>query len=175
VYSFRGETGIQKRIITENGVLVMGILIVDDDDDVRSIMELLIRNDGHRDVVTAESAEKLFSLLARSTEMHFDLIFLDVTMPNIDGIQSCREIRKDVRYRTVPIVMTTARVDMKTIEAAFDSGATDYLTKPIKTPDLLACVRAKLKLKAELDMRDLLQSEFSSRFQQFGTLAESLS
>jgi CheY-like chemotaxis protein len=153
----------------------MGILIVDDDDDVRNIMELLIRNDGRRDVATAESAEKLFSLLARGPEMHFDLIFLDVTMPNIDGIQSCREIRKDVRYRTVPIVMTTARVDMKTIEAAFDSGATDYLTKPIKPPDLLACVRAKLKLKAELDMRDLLQSEFSSRFQQFGTLADSLS
>jgi DNA-binding response OmpR family regulator len=149
----------------------MGILIVDDDDDVRNIMELLITNDGHRDVVTAESAEKVFSLLARGPEVHFDLIFLDVTMPDIDGIQSCKQIREDTRYRTVPIVMTTARADMKTIEAAFESGATDYLTKPIKAPDLLACVRAKLRLKAELDMRDLLQSEFSSRFQQFGTLA----
>jgi len=152
---------------------MMGILIVDDDDDVRNVMELLITSDGHRDVVTAESAEKVFSLLARGPSVPFDIIFLDVNMPNIDGIQSCRRIREDARYRTVPIVMTTARADMQTIEAAFDSGATDYLTKPLKAPDLLACVRAKLRLKAELDMRDLLQSEFSSRFQQFGTLAGS--
>jgi sigma-B regulation protein RsbU (phosphoserine phosphatase) len=149
----------------------MGILIVDDDDDVRNVMELLITSDGHRDVITMESAEKVFSLLAHGPEIRFDLIFLDVNMPIMDGIQLCRRIRKDARYPTVPIVMTTARDDMKTIEAAFDSGATDYLTKPLKAPDLLACVRAKLKLKAELDMRDLLQSEFSSRFQQFGTLA----
>lgn len=149
----------------------MSILIVDDDDDVRNIMELLITNDGYRDVVTAESAERVLSLLARGPEMHFDLIFLDINMPNMDGIESCRLIRGDARYRTVPIVMTTARVDLKTIDAAFESGATDYLTKPLKAADLLACVRAKLRLKAELDMRDMLQSEFSSRFQQFGTLA----
>ncbi len=150
----------------------MGILIVDDDDDIRNIMERLITNDGYRDVVTAESAEKALLLLARGLEMPVNLIFLDVNMPDIDGIQSCARIRGDARYRTVPIVMTTARTDMKTIDKAFESGATDYLSKPLKPVDLLACVRAKLRLKAELDMRDLLQSEFSSRFQQFGTLAD---
>ena len=151
----------------------MGILIVEDDDDQRSIMESLITNDGYRDVVTAESAEKAFSLLARDSEMRFDLIFLDVNLPNMDGIQSCGRIREDPRYRTVPIVMTTACADMGTVERAFRSGATDYLTKPLKAVDFLACVRAKLRLKAELDMRDLLQSEFASGFQQLGTLAGS--
>jgi DNA-binding response OmpR family regulator len=150
----------------------MGILIVDDDDDTRNIMERLIRNDGHRDVVTAESAEKAFALLAHP-EVQFDLIFLDVNMPDIDGIQSCRRIREDARYRTVPIVMTTARTDMTTIDRAFKSGATDYLTKPLKAVDFLACVRAKFRLKAEFDMRDLLQSEVAGRFQQLGTLAGS--
>lgn len=149
----------------------MGILIVDDDYDTRSIMELLIKNDGHRDVVTAESAEKAFSLLASGSELHIDLIFLDVNMPDTDGIQSCARIREDARYRTVPIVMTTARADIKTIDRAFESGATDYLTKPLKPADLLACVRGKLRLKAEFDLREMLQDEFSSRFQQFGTLA----
>ena len=151
----------------------MGILIVEDDDDQRSIMESLITNDGYRDVVTAESAEKAFSLLAGDSEMRFDLIFLDVNMPNMDGIQSCGRIREDARYRTVPIVMTTACADMGTVDRAFRSGATDYLTKPLKAVDFLACVRAKLRLKAELDMRDLLQSEFASGFQQLGTLAGS--
>jgi DNA-binding response OmpR family regulator len=156
----------------QTGVLVMGILIVDDDDDTRNIMERLITNDGHRKVVTAESAEKALSLLARP-EMQFDLIFLDVNMPDLDGIQSCGRIREDARYRTVPIVMTTARADMTTIDRAFKSGATDYLTKPLKPVDFLACVRAKLRLKAELDMRDLLQSDLGNRFQQLGTLAGS--
>ena len=150
----------------------MGILIVDDDVDTRNIMERLITNDGHRKVVTAESAEKALSLLARP-EMQFDLIFLDVNMPDLDGIQSCGRIREDARYRTVPIVMTTARTDMTTIDRAFKSGATDYLTKPLKPVDFLACVRAKLRLKAELDMRDLLQSDLGNRFQQLGTLAGS--
>ena len=139
----------------------MGILIVEDDDDQRSIMESLITNDGYRDVVTTESAEKAFSLLARDWQMRFDLIFIDVTMPNIDGIQSCARIREDARCRTVPIVMTTARTDMETIDRAFKLGATDYLTKPLKGVDLLACVRSKLRLKAELDRRDLLERELA--------------
>jgi DNA-binding response OmpR family regulator len=58
-------------------------------------------------------------------------------------------------------VMTTARSDMKTIDRAFKSGATDYLTKPLKAIDFLACVRAKLRLKAEFDRRDLLENELS--------------
>jgi CheY-like chemotaxis protein len=149
----------------------MGILIVEDDDHQRNIMERLIINDGHRDVFTAESGEKALSLLAQSPKIQVDVIFLDVNMPSMDGIESCVRIRKDVRYRTVPIVMTTALANMKTVDRAFKSGATDYLSKPLKVVDFLACVRAKLRLKAELELRELLQSEFSSTFQQLGTLA----
>jgi DNA-binding response OmpR family regulator len=151
----------------------MGILIVEDDDNQRNVMERLIINDGHRDVLTAESGEKALSLLASGPEIQVDLIFLDVNLPNIDGIESCVRIRQDARYRTVPIVMTTALADMRTVDRAFKSGATDYLTKPLKVVDFLACVRAKLRLKAELEMRDLLQSEFASGFQQLATLAGS--
>jgi DNA-binding response OmpR family regulator len=139
----------------------MGILIVDDDDDTRDIMARLLTNDGYQDVMTADSAEQAFSLLTSIVPIHFDLIFLDVNMPNEDGIQSCAQIREDPKYQTVPIVMTTARSDMKTIDRAFKSGATDYLTKPLKAIDFLACVRAKLRLKAEFDRRDLLENELS--------------
>jgi CheY-like chemotaxis protein len=149
----------------------MGILIVEDDDDQRNVMETLIKNDGHRDVLTAESGETALSLLAHGIQL--DLILLDIYMPKIDGIESCARIREDARYRTVPIVMTTALADMKTVDRALKSGATDYLTKPLKVVDFLACVRAKLRLKAELELRNLLQSEFASNFQQMGTLAGS--
>jgi phosphoserine phosphatase RsbU/P len=139
----------------------MGILIVDDDEDTRAIMARLLTNDGFQDVATAESAEQAFSLLFSDAPVQFDLIFLDVNMPNLDGIVSCARIREHTRYRTVPIVMTTARAEITTIDRAFRSGATDYLTKPLKAMDFLACVRAKLRLKAELDRRDLLESELA--------------
>jgi phosphoserine phosphatase RsbU/P len=145
----------------------MGILIVDDDNDTRKFFEILIAKDGHEDVVTAESAEQAFSHLAlgspvtASAPSRFDLIFLDVVMPDLDGIQSCARIRKDARYQSVPIVMTTARADVETIDRAFKSGATDYLTKPLKAVDLLACVRAKLRLKAEFDRRDTIEQEMA--------------
>jgi DNA-binding response OmpR family regulator len=151
----------------------MGILIVEDDDDQRNVMETLIKNDGHRDVLTAESGEIALSLLARGPGIQLDLILLDIYMPKIDGIESCVRIRGDARYRTVPIVMTTALADMKTVDRALKSGATDYLTKPLKVVDFLACVRAKLRLKAEFELHNLLQSEFASNFQQLGTLAGS--
>ena len=136
------------------------ILIVDDDTDTRKIFERLIANDGYTNVVTAESAEQAFSHLT-DAPAPFDLIFLDIGMPGIDGIQSCARIREDERYRTVPIVMTTARADMESIDLAFQSGATDYLTKPLKGVDLLACVRSKLRLKAELDRRDSVERDMA--------------
>ena len=144
----------------------MGILIVDDDHDTRKIFEGLIANGGYENVVTAESAEQAFSHLAlgsmiTSKVSQFDLIFLDIIMPNIDGIQSCARIREDVRYQTIPIVMTTARADIETIDRAFKSGATDYLTKPLKGVDLLACVRSKLRLKAEFDRRDSIERDMA--------------
>ena len=139
----------------------MAILIVDDDEDTRAIMARLLTNDGYQDVITAASGEQAVSLLSSDIPMQLDLIFLDVNMPNLDGIQSCARIREDAKYRTVPIVMTTARTEMNTIDRAFKSGATDYLTKPLKAVDFLACVRAKLRLKAELDRRDLLESKLA--------------
>jgi len=151
----------------------MGILIVEDDDDQRNVMETLIKDDGHRDVLTAESGEKALSLLAHGPGIQLDLIILDIFMPKMDGIESCARIREDARYRTIPIVITTALADMKTVDRALKSGATDYLTKPLKVVDFLACVRAKLRLKAELELLNLLQSEFASNFQQLGTFAGS--
>jgi sigma-B regulation protein RsbU (phosphoserine phosphatase) len=139
----------------------MCILVVDDDQDTREIFELLLAQNGYLNVVTAGSAPKAFSFLALDSTLDapapVDLIFLDVIMPNLDGIQACARIRTDARYQSVPIVMTTALDDVETIDRALSCGATDYLTKPLKGIDLLACVRSKLRLRAELERRDALE------------------
>ena len=67
-------------------------------------------------------------------------MLLDVVMPDMDGFKACQRIRSDARYAKLPIVMTTALDDLESVRTAFNSGATDYLTKPLKRIDLVACV-----------------------------------
>jgi DNA-binding response OmpR family regulator len=143
----------------------MGILIVDDNEDTLEIFEAILAKDGHRTVTTADTAAKALSLLqlepasALNQAVPFELIFLDIVMPDMDGIDICARIRQDARYHSVPVVMTTALDDIDTIDKALKRGATDYLTKPLKAIDLLACVRSKLKLKGELDRRDVFEHQ----------------
>jgi PleD family two-component response regulator len=89
------------------------------------------------------------------------VILLDIVMPDMDGIQACARIRRDPRYAEIPIVMATAIDDLESVDNAFQCGATDYLTKPLKAVDLLACVRSNLKLKAERDMRNARERELA--------------
>ena len=144
----------------------MGILVVDNDDDVREAFQAVLSTGGYTDVITLESAESTFSLLALDAPLvpvptTLGLILLDVVMPNVDGYQTCARIRRDHRYAHVPIVMTTALDDAESVDRAFKVGATDYLTKPMKAVDLLACVRSNLILKAELDRRNALERELA--------------
>ena len=135
----------------------MSILLVDDNEDIRDLFEAMLAKHGHHDVVAADSADHALALLklrpptALQEAITFDIIFLDIVMPDIDGIDLCARIRADGRYQRIPIVMLTALDDIDTIDRAIRLGATDYLTKPLKPTDLLACVRSKLKLNAERD------------------------
>jgi CheY-like chemotaxis protein len=147
----------------------MSILLVDNDDDTLEMFKVILARDGHRDVVTTDSAVQALGLLklepdsALKDAVPFDLIFLDILMPEMDGIEICARIRADARYHSVPIVMTTALDDIDTIDKALKQGATGYLTKPLRNSDLLACVRSKLKLKGELDQRDVIENQIALR------------
>jgi DNA-binding response OmpR family regulator len=135
----------------------MSILLVDDNEDIRELFEAILARHGHHDVVAADSAGHALALLklgpaAEPQEaIAFDIIFLDIVMPDIDGIELCGRIRADARYQRIPVVMMTALDDTDTIDRAIRLGATDYLTKPLQPNDLLACVRSKLKRNAERD------------------------
>jgi CheY-like chemotaxis protein len=140
----------------------MAILVVDDSDEVRDIFEAVLAEAGHGEVLTADCAAAAFALIALDEPgraVPLDLVFLDVVMPGLDGIEACARIRRDKRYADVPVVMTTSLDTLESVDRAFEHGATDYLTKPLKVVDLMACLRSNLQLKADIDRRNALERE----------------
>ena len=81
-----------------------------------------------------------------STNHHVDLVLLDLTLPDLDGLAVCRSLR--ARDQLLPIIMLTARSDETDIVVGLDAGADDYITKPFRLAELLARVRVRLRLAA---------------------------
>ncbi|MBD1855441.1 EAL domain-containing protein [Leptolyngbya boryana CZ1] len=111
------------------------VLVVDDDRSMRSILKGIIAKEGYR-VIEAKNAEEAISLFQTHQP---NLILLDALMPDMDGFQCCQQLRYlqnssndgAIAVQPVPILMITALDDSTSVDRAFDSGATDYITKPI--------------------------------------------
>jgi PleD family two-component response regulator len=150
----------------------MRILVVDDQEDSRDLTEGALLSAGYSDIVTAESGWQALKLLdvGRATEQEpaVDLMLLDIVMPEMDGIEACARIRNDQRYADLPILMVTSLDDMDSLSNAFVAGATDYITKPVNRIELVARVRAALRLKQELDRRLARERELLSFLSNWG-------
>ena len=114
------------------------ILIVDDDPDIRNILDLLLR----RDYETAEAANGSDAVAYMEKHRETDLIILDVMMPGMDGIETCEKIRE---FSNVPILFLTAKSAEQDRLAAYHSGGDDFLSKPFSQPELLAKVKSLLR------------------------------
>ncbi|HJU06430.1 MAG TPA: response regulator [Nitrospiraceae bacterium] len=145
----------------------MAILIVDDSVDARLLLQSVLRSSGHHNPVMAGSMSEAFARItegaAPGQTLDIDLVLLDIDMPDINGIEACRQIKKDARLCDVPIIMVTAAARDQVLVDAFQAGAIDYITKPFRRPELLARVRSALTLKREMDARkareqDLVQN-----------------
>jgi DNA-binding response OmpR family regulator len=117
----------------------MRILVVEDEAKVARFVARSLQAEGHT-VETVSHAGDARPALAVAP---FDLIVLDLMLPGVDGITFCRELR--AQGDTTPILMLTARDDVKDRVRGLDSGADDYLTKPFALEELLARVRALLR------------------------------
>ena len=113
-------------------------LVVEDDEFVRGAVCALLRREGFR---VLEAASGLAGL-AEAAEKHPDVIVLDVMLPDIDGFEVVRRLR---RYSSVPVLMLTALDGEGDLVAGLEGGADDYLTKPYGARELLARVRALLR------------------------------
>jgi two-component system response regulator MprA len=118
---------------------IVRILVVDDERAVREALERALRLEGYEVDLVADGQEALFSLARRSA----DAIVLDVLMPVMDGLETCRKLRR--QGNTTPVLMLTARHDVSDRVAGLDAGADDYLVKPFALEELLARLRALLR------------------------------
>lgn len=142
----------------------MRILVVDDSEDERDLIDAILRAAGYEHVNAVKSAAEAFQFLAigepaKREPTPVDLVLLDILMPEMDGIEACARIRGDERYADVPIIMVTRLSDLDSLANAFIAGATDYITKPVNRVELVARARSALKLKAELDRRRARERE----------------
>ena len=117
------------------------ILVVDDDADVRSVVEITLELAGY-EVTSAEDGAAGIAAVEGSVP---DLIVLDVMMPNVDGFEVVRRLREDARYSHIPIVMLTAKAQLDDKVSGLADGADDYVTKPFDADELVARVSSALR------------------------------
>ena len=129
------------------------ILIVDDDLSARLVMRSSLEKVGYR---VAEAEDGLVAI-SSFENLQPDAILLDVIMPNLDGYEACRAIRKLHGGENTPILMVTGRDDFEAIHRAYDSGATDFITKPVNWGALN--YRIKYMLRASKAFHDVIDKQ----------------
>jgi DNA-binding response OmpR family regulator len=130
------------------------LLLVEDDPSIREVTALGLGRAGFKVDTAADGREGLLRFMQGS----FALVVLDLMLPELDGYEVCREIRRDSR---VPIIILSAKSDTVDVVVGLELGADDYVTKPFELEELVARVRAALRRAAEpvadstLSVRDL--------------------
>jgi CheY-like chemotaxis protein len=141
------------------------VLIVDDEQFMRVIFRDALAEAGFM-TTTAEDGISAVNIFK---DMQPDLVLLDLVMPMKDGFETCQDIRNLPEGRYTPILMVTGLDDTGLIHRAFEAGATDFISKPVK-PELLA-YRVRYMLRASLNVKKLAESEARlARAQEIGQL-----
>ena len=148
----------------------MNLLIADDHKQITSILSDYAKKEGYT-VMIANDGKEALSLFSRNT---FDLVLLDVMMPEMDGFQVCREIRKT---SSVPIIMVTARGEDFERIMGLDMGADDYIVKPFSPGEVMARIRAILRRispdpKESQDKNFLVYDNLTINIEEFTVLIE---
>jgi len=132
------------------------ILVVDDDPEIRDVIHVYLRNEGHAVLEAADGADALDALARHQV----DLVILDVMMPRMDGIKACMRIREK---SAVPIIMLSAKEGDIDKIMGLTTGADDYVTKPFNPMELIARVKAQLRRQNMLTVKDARQDSITIR------------
>lgn len=115
------------------------VLIVEDDKNLRNLMDIKLKNDGYN-TLTAENGKVA---MQRFSENHIDIMLVDAMMPIMNGYELVKAIRQDGSL--IPIIMITAKGTIEDKEQGFDSGVDDYMVKPIDFNEMLMRIKAVLR------------------------------
>ncbi len=118
--------------------VIRRLLLVEDDPRIRSVLRLALTDEGYTVTEAATGRDGLDGVAVAEP----DVVLLDLILPDIDGFEVCRRIR---RTSDVPVVMVTARADSHDVVAGLEAGADDYVTKPVVAKELSARIRALLR------------------------------
>lgn len=132
------------------------ILIVDDDKFIIDVLVDLLKGDYR--LLIAKSGEQALKRV-NSPDSVPDLILLDVMMPDMDGYEVCRRIKSGFKTRDIPVIFITALNNVDEERRGFQSGAVDYITKPVSPPIVQARVSTHLELKRSRDLLEVLAKE----------------
>jgi putative two-component system response regulator len=132
------------------------ILVADDTDSIRALYRKLLATDGHEviDVGDGEAA------LAAVQKYHPDVVLLDVTMPQLDGLEVCRRLKSDPATRLTPVVLVTGLSDLQDRIKGIEAGADEFLSKPVHPLELRARVGSLTRMKHLLDALDSAEAAF---------------
>lgn len=116
------------------------ILIIEDEPDIQTLLRYNLEKDGHQVVVVANGDDGLHE--ARRSP--YDLVLLDLMLPDRDGLEICRQLRSRDATSHIPIIMVTAKGEESDVVVGLGLGADDYVTKPFRVKELMARVKARL-------------------------------
>ena len=119
------------------------LLIVDDKAANLDLLREMLTPLGHQ-IFFATSGAKALEI---ATSAQPDLVLLDVMMPEMDGFETCRLFKQDETLTAIPIIFVTARTDVEDLARGFEAGAVDYITKPVKQPEVQARVATHLRIQ----------------------------
>jgi two-component system phosphate regulon response regulator PhoB len=117
------------------------VLVVEDEDDLREMMTYNLTREGYR-VLGAESGQEG---LRKAREMGPNILLLDLMLPDVDGLEVCRRLRKDPLTHALPIIIVSAKGEESDVVLGLGIGADDYVTKPFSPSELVARVKAVLR------------------------------
>ena len=138
-----GSTGSSQR-------RVAAILIVDDAPANLELLRKLMSEQGYQ-VYVALSGERALAIAQRAQP---DLILLDVVMPDMDGFETCQQLKQNPLTQRIPVIFMSARSDTDDVVAGFDIGAVDYIAKPLRMAEVCARVRAQLQIRSNSETQE---------------------